>query len=124
MENLNIFKIEYDWHEGDHGEILLGKRINRESFENDFIKAKEFAESLVGKKIEDENYIGKGYHIECLPAYYEQIVWFLINKLGYIECNYNDETTYHVEDTYDREILINKSKKKVETIELKGESNG
>jgi hypothetical protein len=26
----NMFKIEYDWYEGDHEECLLGKNVERE----------------------------------------------------------------------------------------------
>ncbi len=114
MSNLNIFKIEYDWYEEDHEDILLGKDIKKEQFEKDLIKAKEFAESLIGKEIQEGGYLGKGYSVECLPEYYHQIVWFLIEKLGYIKCDYDEDITYYVEDDSDKKISVNKSEKKIE----------
>ena len=120
MNCLNIFKIEYNWYEEDHEETLLGKNVEIEEFENDIIKAKEFAESLIGKEVKEGEYIGKGYTVECLPEYYRQIIWFLTEKLGYVECDHDEDIIYHVEDSYDKKIFINKSEKKIERTELKG----
>lgn len=69
-----IFKIEYNWYEGEHGEIFLGKYVEKEKFEKDLTKAKQFAKSLIGKKVKHQNYLGKGYSVECLPEYYQQII--------------------------------------------------
>lgn len=116
---MNIFKIEYNWYEDDHEEILLGKAIEREEFEKDILKAKEFAESLMGIEIKDGEYLGKGYHIDCLPEYYEQIIWFLTEKLGYIRCYYDSDIDYDVDDISNKKIGITKSEKKIERSELK-----
>ena len=92
--DFNIFKIEYDWYEGEHEETLLGKNIDKKKFEKDLIEAKKFAISLIGNEIKGKNYLGKGYSVECLPEFYEQIIWFLINKKGYIKCNFDENTGY------------------------------
>lgn len=96
-KSFNIFKIEYNWCEGEHEETFMEKDVDKDQFERDLIKAKEFAESLMGKEVKD-NYLGKGYSVECLPEYYEQIIWFLTNKMGYIECYFDDNISYHVDD--------------------------
>ena len=67
---MNIFKIEYNWYEGEHWEILLGKDVEAKKFEEDLIKAKEFAESLMGNEIKEGDYLGKGYMVQCLPEFY------------------------------------------------------
>ncbi len=116
---MNIFKIEYHWHEGEYEDTLLGKNVEREEFEKDIINAKEFAESLIGKKIEEGEYLGKGYRIDCLPEYYEQIIWFLTEKLGYIICHIDEDIDYTVDDFSDKQINITKSTRKIERDELK-----
>ncbi len=116
---MQIFKLEYDWYEGDHGEILLGKGVEKKQFEKDLLKAKEFAESLIGKEIEGGDYLGKGYAVDCLPEYYQQIIWFLTSKLGYTTCNYNEGVAYHVAGSQSRKITITQSEKNVKRTELK-----
>ena len=106
--DFNIFKIEYDWYEGEHEETLLGKNIDKKKFEKDLIEAKKFAISLIGNEIEGGNYLGKGYSIECLPEFYEQIIWFLINKKGYIECYFDENTKYNIDDSSNKQINITK----------------
>ncbi len=119
-KSFNIFKIEYDWYEGDHGEIYLGKRVEKEDFEKNLIKAKKFAESLIGKKVKDYNYLGKGYSVECLPEYYEQIIWFLIDKMGYIECYFNNHISYHIDDSSNgKKIELTRFEKDVKHTDLK-----
>ena len=113
---MNIYKIEYYWHEGEHEETFLAKDVSKDEFEKDIIKAREFAESLIGKGMEYD-YLGKGYSVECLPQYYRQIIWFLTNKLGYIDCLIDSEISYQIED-YENRIIIQKSEKKIETKEL------
>jgi hypothetical protein len=116
---MNIFKIEYYWPEDEHGETLLGKNVERKEFEKDLIKAKKFAESLIGKEIKEESYLGKGYRVQCLPEYYEQIIWFLTEKLGYSECQYNENITYNLDDYANKKIEITKNEKKTEMRKLK-----
>lgn len=115
---MNIFKIEYYWPEDEHGVALLAKDAEREEFEKDIIKAKEFAESLIGKEIEEGEYLGKGYRIQCTPEYYEQIIWFLTEKLDYIECDYDEDIDYGVDDSSDKKISITKSERKIERSNL------
>jgi hypothetical protein len=113
IPDFTIFKIEYDWYEGEHREILLGKKTTRKRFENDLMKAREFAEGLIGKEVE-KDYLGKGYAVECLPEFYEQIIWHLTNKSGYIECEYDDSVEYSIDDDSCRRITLTKSEKKTE----------
>lgn len=108
MANLNIFKIRYEWYEGDCGETLLAKDTPKEQFEKDLIEAKNFAENLKGRKINEGSYLGKGYTVECLPEFYEQIIWFLTEKKGYSECMYYDSEEYYVDDGINKEIDIQK----------------
>ena len=119
MNNLNIFKIEYHWYEGEYEETLLGKDVERKEFEKDLLKAKEFAESLIGKEIKEGNHLGKGYRVDCLPEYYEQIIWFLIEKLGYLICSFDETIIYNIDDFRDKKIGINKSERKIKWSELK-----
>ena len=113
---MNIYKIEYYWHEGEHEKTFLAKDISLEEFEKDIIKAKEFAENLMGKEVEYD-FLGKGYSFECLPQYYMQIIWFLMNKLDYLECWINDDISYQIQDS-DNKIILQKSENKIETIEF------
>ncbi len=115
----NLFKVEYDWHEGEHAETLLGKNAEREEFEKDLIEARNFAESLIGKNTERGDYLGKGYSVECLPEYYEQVIWFLVEKKGYAECDFDENVNYSIDDSADgKEIQIRKYEEKTETSEL------
>ncbi len=116
---MNIFKIEYYWHEGEHEETLLGKNVEREDFEKDVTKARKFAESLIGKEIKEGEYLGKGYSVQCLPEYYGQIIWFLTEKLGYGICYFDEEVYYTVDDSSNKKIDITKSIRTIERSELK-----
>lgn len=118
MNELNIFKIAYQWYEGDHKETLLGKNVSEEEFEKDLTEAKNFAEGLIGIEIEEGSYLGKGYKIDCLPEYYDQILWFLTEKKGYIGCNRVEKVMYFVDDAVAQKIAINKRIQKVEWQEL------
>ena len=109
----NIFKIRYEWYEDDADTSYLAKAVNGKQFEKDVTKARDFARSLLGKKIKDlKPYLGKGYSVECLPEFYMQIIWYLIEKLGYLECNIDKWTTYFVEDDYSDKITIRKRTEK------------
>ncbi|MEK6948230.1 MAG: hypothetical protein AABX19_03210 [Nanoarchaeota archaeon] len=116
---MNIFKIEYNWYEGEHEEILLAKDTEREQFEKDLLEAKKFAEKLKGNEIKDGEYLGKGYRIECLPEFFEQIIFFLKEKKQYIECSFNSDISYFIEDNIDKEINITKSESIIKNEELK-----
>jgi len=95
-EWFSVFEISYDWYEGEHEETLLGKNVNKKQFERDLIKAKKFAQGLIGKEVKDYNYLGKGYVVGCLSEYYAQIVWYLTTKLEYIECHMDKRMNYEV----------------------------
>lgn len=94
---MNIFKVEYHWYDDDCGSTLLGKEVEREAFEKDLKEAIAFAESLKGIAIENYDYLGKGYSVECLPEYYGQIVWYFTHELGYIELEMMKER-YDIDD--------------------------
>lgn len=119
MTELNIFKIEYYWYEGEHEETLLVKDVEREEFEKDLLEAKEFAERLRGIKIKEGEYLGQGYRVECLPEFYKQTIWFLIEKKGYKECQFNEDISYTIDDGPNKEINITKDEKTTKTTELK-----
>ena len=121
MNELNIFKIAYQWYEDDHEETLLGKNVSEEEFEKDLTEAKNFAEGLIGIEIEEGSYLGKGYKVDCLPEYYDQILWFLTEKKGYVICNRDEDVTYFVDDAVARKIALSKRIRKVEWQELAGE---
>lgn len=114
MDELNIFKISYQWYEDDHKEILLGKNISANYFEKDLIEAKKFAESLIGRAIKEGIYLGKGYRVDCLPEYYEQIIWFLTKKKGDIICNIDNDTEYFIDDDITKKIGIKKRMQKID----------
>lgn len=115
---MNIFKIEYYWYEGEHEEILLAKDVERGQFENDLLEAKKFAEKLKGREIKDGEYLGNGYRTECLPEFYEQIIFFLKEKKEYIECGFNDNASYLIDDDSNKKINITKSEKIIKNEEL------
>ena len=119
MTELNVFKVEYYWYEGEHEECLLIKAVEIEEFEKDLLEAKSFAEKLKGVEIKEGEYLGKGYKIECLPEFYEQIIWFLIEKKEYKECQLNENISYIIDDNPNKEIDITKNEKTTKRTELK-----
>jgi hypothetical protein len=118
-EEFRVFKIEYDWCDGEHEEVFVGKEVSREEFEKDLVKAREFALSLSGKEIEEYDYLGKGYTSECLPQYYKQILWFLETKLGYVCCYVDDTITYGVGTWGEDKLAIERKETKKERAVLK-----
>lgn len=118
MTDFTIFKLQYDWYEGEHEEMLIGKAVEIQQFEKDVIEAKNFAEDLKGKVIEKGQYLGKGYRVECLPAFFEQIAWYLVEKLGYQYCHYDADTHYDVDDDFKKKIKVTKIEKKAERREI------
>jgi hypothetical protein len=115
---LNIFKVRYEWYDGDSGETLLAREATKEQFEKDLSQAKEFAENLKG--IADGPILGSGYSTECLPEYYSKIIWFLLEKKGYSECQYNESVDYYVDDHSETSIGIQKRIKKTEWEKMNG----
>ncbi|MEK6964111.1 MAG: hypothetical protein AABX70_06810 [Nanoarchaeota archaeon] len=115
--DFNLFKIQYDWYEGEHSECLVGKKVSFEEFERDLIKAREFAESLIGKEAKDDPLM-EGYRVECLPEFYEKILLYLTTKLGYIYCNYDENVTYIVNDDEEKKIGIKKSEMKTKIVDI------
>ena len=115
---LGIFKIEYDWYEGEHDETLLAKEVSREEFEKDLIEAKNFAMNLLGINVSLGSYLGVGYSVQCLPEYYEQIVWFMTNKKGYVVCNFDEDFRYNIDDSVKEQIGINVLKTVIKNYEL------
>lgn len=84
------------------------------------MEAKKFAESLIGKKILEGSYLGKGYSVGCLPEYYDQILWFLVEKKGYVECSWDENTEYYIEDgSIENPIAVEKKVKKIEWQKIK-----
>ena len=115
QQEITLFKICYRWCEGEYRETLLGKNVIPEEFEKDITEAKKFAQSLLGRKIQHGSYLGKGYSVECLPEYYSQIIWFLIEKKRYVECSRDEHIEYYIDDgTTANPIAIEKSIRKVE----------
>ena len=114
----NIFKIEYSWYEGEHEETFIGKAVEQNEFGKDLVEARDFAKSLIGKKAGAGNCMGKGYSIECLPEYYEQIIWFLLEKKGYVECCSDEAVSYDVNDNGDGNIALTKYEKEIKESEL------
>ena len=119
MTELNIFKLEYYWYEDEHEETLLIKEVKKEEFEKDLLDAKNFAERLKGIEIKEGEYRGKGYKIECLPEFYEQIIWFLTEKKEYKECQLNEDISYMIDDDSNKEISITKNEKTTKRAKLK-----
>jgi len=115
---MKIFKIQYNWYEGEYDDALLGKDVEKVEFERDLVKAKDFAISLLGKESRE---LGKGYRVECRPEYYQQIIWYLEEKLGYVRCWMDDYVYYDVDDNHSPEekISVIKSERKVERNNLK-----
>ena len=109
---MKIFKISYTWYEGEFGETYLGKNIDKIQFEKDIKEAKDFAKNLIGKEIKEGDFLGKGYYTECLPEFYHQIIWFLVNKKDYVEC-FLDDSDYSIDDDSYKKILVEKIDKKI-----------
>lgn len=114
---MNLFKLTYTWYEGEYEEIYLGKEVGQEEFEKDLKNARDFAESLIGKEVKEGGWLGKGYKVDCLPEYYETIIWFLINKRGYVECEIVD-SEYSIDDLLNKKIRVYKTEEKINCIEL------
>lgn len=104
--SLKLYKIEYSWCEGEHQESFVAKDIDREGFLKDLNDAVIFARSLLGKECEMGEWIGKGYSVECLPEYYEQILYYLTTEKGYVDVYYYDWYSYDVNDDNPEKIIV------------------
>ena len=83
-----IFKIVYDWYEGEHGEILVCKDVTSGEFEKDLLECRNI----------DQGKIGKGYYkVNCLPEYFEEILSQL-KKKEYFELEFNEDVSYFIND--------------------------
>ncbi|MDP2749371.1 MAG: hypothetical protein Q8O89_00895 [Nanoarchaeota archaeon] len=116
---LSIFKVEYSWFEGEYGEMFLAKDVEQKQFEKDLVAARVFAEKLKGKKVENYDYLGKGYSLECLPQYYNQLIWYLTNKKGYVECLIDKQVSYEVDESSNNKISIERNEIKIRRSMLK-----
>ncbi len=119
MTELNIFKVEYYWYEEEHEETILIKDVKPEEFEADLLEAKRFAEKIKGTEIKEGEYLGKGYKIECLPEFYEQVIWFLTEKKQYKIGLLNEEISYIIKDGSNKEIGITKNERITKRTNLK-----
>ncbi|MDD3175219.1 MAG: hypothetical protein PHU51_01970 [Candidatus Nanoarchaeia archaeon] len=99
---MNIFRIKYEWYEGEENEIFLSNNVTKEQFEKDLKESRNYVYKLINSD--------KNSSITCLPKYYEQIVWFLINKLNYVECHYDEDSIYYVDDEVGSEKIFVKRK--------------
>ena len=115
QQEMALFKICYQWYEGEYRESLLGKDVTQETFEKDIDEARKFAQSLLGKEVKEGSYLGKGYSVKCLPEYYYQIIWFLMKKKGYMECSRDEDVEYFIDDgSAEQPIGVEKKVKKIE----------
>jgi hypothetical protein len=109
---LSVFKIKYVWYEGEEYWDYLAKNVTQEQFEKDIKQARDFANSLIGKKLIkfDESHLGKGYSTECLPEFYAQIIWYLTKKKKYKECDIYKDDTYFVDEDLSKIIISKRTK--------------
>ncbi len=114
---MNIFKVKYTWYEDDCGETLVGKDVKQEEFERDLKEARDFATSLMKIEIKEGKWLGKGYSVNCLPEYYETIIWFLLKKKQYVVC-YLNHAEFFVDDNFNREIELSRFETKLEETKL------
>ena len=71
----------------------------------------------MGIEVKDGDYLGKGYRVGCLPECYRQIIWYLITKLGYYECEFNSLVCYDLDDEGSFEkgkLILTKVEKRME----------
>ena len=52
------------------------------------------------------------------PEFYEKIIWHLIEKQGYICCNFDNRVYYNIDDYISGKISVTKLKKEVKNIKL------
>ncbi len=85
MDNLNLFKLEYRWYEGEFESIILTTTKEEKEIEKDL---KEITRNV---KIDDEK------EVDCLPTAYRKIITEL-EKRGYSICYFITNPVYSVED--------------------------
>ena len=84
MKELNLFKFQYAWYEGEFCSYILATTKDKKEIEKDLKEAVKKAKIKRGD-------------VDCLPLKYRRIIDFLIKK-GYIICNFIDDPTYDVDD--------------------------
>lgn len=114
-----INKLEYFWYEGEHWAMLLGKNSDENNFKRDIIKAKKYVESLIRKNEKKKDSSEYNDDMMCLPHFYREIIQYLTEKLGYVQCDYDDRVSYQVDENPLRKISVTKSEQIISTTELK-----
>ena len=82
MGELNLFKLQYTWYEGEFQSYILATTKDKKGIEKDLKEAI--------KKIKNDD-------VDCLPSKYSRIIDFLIKK-GYLICNFIENPVYEVDD--------------------------
>jgi len=83
MKELNLFKLEYSWYEGEYNNIVLATTKKKEEIEKDLKEANKKTKIKEG--------------VDCLPTKYNLIINFL-ERRGYIICNFIKDQIYSVDD--------------------------
>jgi len=121
--SMQLYKISYDYYEGEHEEILLAKDVETEQFDKDIIEAKDYAQSRIGLKYKKSEYM-KPYNVEYLPEFYQTIADYLQEQKGYIEIHTNDDIHYEVDDSGTQEKEISVEKVEIHTVRKEGKPGG
>lgn len=103
---LNLFKLQYSWHEGEFQSCILATTKEQKQIEKDL---KEAASSV---KIDEK----KEKDVDCLPTAYDKIVNILTRK-GYTVCYFIKDPVYSVKGAE----LIKEDKPRVYEIEQRKE---
>jgi len=123
MSTMQLYKISYDYYEGEHEETLLAKDVDKEQFDKDIMEAKDYAQSLIGLKYKKSNF-SVPYSVECLPEFYNKIVDYLETQKGYVEIHTNDDIHYEVQDSGTQEKEISVDKVEIHTVRKEGKPGG
>ena len=87
-KNLNLFKLQYSWYEGEFDSTILATTKEQKEIENDL------KEAVGSVKIDAK----KEKAVDCLPEAYERIVNILTQK-GYVVCYFLIDPDYYVRDS-------------------------
>lgn len=101
MKELNLFKLQYTWYEGEFCSYILATTKSKKEIE------KDLKEAVKKVKIPKKD-------VDCLPSKYRRIIDFLTMK-GYFICNFIDNSVYGVDD----ETKKGACKYKIENKEIK-----
>ena len=114
MSTMQLYKISYDYYEGEHEETLLAKDVDKEQFDKDIMEAKDYAQSLIGLKYKKSNF-SVPYSVEYLPEFYNKIVDYLETQKGYVEIHTNDDVCYEIDD---RDLCYGKKEITITKVEV------